>query len=414
MIHTAVGPVEPMGRREEDETSGDPIELEADEMSVRVGPLSPGEDPDIFAAVEKMISCAVANGFPEEHVETLRTIVHAYDVWRLELSSDPPASVPPMTVRLREGARPIKCKTRKYLPHVRKFLQGFNSRLVELGLVYENPKSRWSSPVLPVKKSADFMDMRQTTDYRAVNAQTEVMAAVMPILSVVMKNACGMKHFGLFDLLKGFWQLPLDELCQEFMSYMTDEKKFTPCRVLQECSDAAIHFQKTMELCFTSLLYKHLLIWIDGLLLYAPDIEVYLQKLSELFSLVNRVRHDPERIDTLRSLPYPTTAGELQQFVCAANWMREMELTAKEREAFDQVKEALAASSSLDFPDDQATTCLFTDASDVGWAAIVTQVRDFDPKLPVTQQQHRLIQCLSGTFTGSQLNWTVIGKKRYP
>lgn len=34
------------------------------------------------------------------------------------------------------------------------------------------------------------------------------------------------------------------------------------------------------------------------------------------------VRHDPERIAALQSLPAPTTGQELQQFVCALNWMR--------------------------------------------------------------------------------------------
>ncbi|KAE9332811.1 hypothetical protein PR003_g14334 [Phytophthora rubi] len=140
-------------------------------------------------------------------------------------------------------------------------------------------------------------------------------------------------------------------MCQEFLSYMTDEKIFTPRRVPQCCSDAAIFFQKTMETCFASLLYEHLLIWIDDVLLYVDDIDTYLDKLAEFFSLLNHfglklsakkcslyqsevkwcgrlinhmgVRHDPERIDTLRAMPYPKTAGELQQFVCAINWMRE-------------------------------------------------------------------------------------------
>eukprot|EP00644_Phytophthora_capsici_P008025 jgi/Phyca11/125381/e_gw1.58.226.1 len=35
------------------------------------------------------------------------------------------------------------------------------------------------------------------------------------------------------------------------------------------------------------------------------------------------VRHDPERIAALREMPLPTTAGELQQFICACNWMRD-------------------------------------------------------------------------------------------
>ncbi|POM65946.1 Hypothetical protein PHPALM_18267 [Phytophthora palmivora] len=434
--------LEMLADRGEDETCGDVIELEADESPV--SDIKSSEN-DIFTAVERLLTRAVENGFPVDKLENLRTIVHAYDVWRLELRDDPPAKVPPMEVRLQEGARP-------------------------------NPDSRWASPVLPVKKSADLMDLRQTTDYRAVNELTDVRAAVMPILSVAMENARGMNHFGLFDFLKGFWQLPLAEQCQEFLSYMTDEKIFTPRRVPQGSSDAAIFFQQTMEKCFASLLYEHLLIWIDHLLLYAADIDTYLVKLGELFSLLNQfglklsvkksslyqaqvkwcgrvidghgIRHDNQRIDSLRAMPYPRTAAELQQFVCAINWMRdsiidfarqveplqhrldvalahtkrtkraaasiEIELEKQEQQAFDDVKEALANAATLDFPDDKATTCLFTDASDVGYAIIITQVMDFDPMKPATEQQHHLTHCTSGTFTGSQCNWTVIEKEAFP
>nr|KAE8939573.1 hypothetical protein PF009_g10579 [Phytophthora fragariae] len=143
LIHTAAGPVEPMDAvdvliadvdddefivgndllttlginvdqqleqlagRGDDETSGDSINLEADDL-----PFHPGQpessDDDIFAAVERLISRAVEKGFPVDRVEQLRTIVHAYDVWRLELRADPPANVPPLEVRLRDGARPTK------------------------------------------------------------------------------------------------------------------------------------------------------------------------------------------------------------------------------------------------------------------------------------------------------------------
>ncbi|GMF50219.1 unnamed protein product [Phytophthora fragariaefolia] len=272
------------------------------------------------------------------------------------------------------------------------------------------------------------MDLRQTTDYREVNSKTEVMAAVMPILSMVMENARGKQHFGLFDLMKGFSQLPLAEFCQEWLSYMTDEKIFTPRWVPQGCADAAIHFQKTMEKCFTTLLYKHLPVWIDDLLLCAEDIDTYLDKLAESFELLNEfglklsvkksslyqkevkwcgkiidangVCHDPARIDSLREIPYPSTAGELRQFICAINWMREslidyarhvaplhnklgealaktrrtkraaagilIELDAVEKAAFDNVKHILASAVTLSFPDNTATTCLLADVSDMG------------------------------------------------
>ncbi|GMF58766.1 unnamed protein product [Phytophthora fragariaefolia] len=388
----------------EDKTSGDPFDLEADEPPVL--PDRVVTDAEVRAAVEVLVDRALEHGFPPD----------------------------------KEGTEPCKCKPRKYPPHIRQFLRDFNKQLVDLGWVYENPTSRWASPVLPVKKSQELMGLRQTTDYREVNSKTEFMAAVMPILSLVMANARGKQHFGLFDFIKGFWQLPLAEFCQEWLSYMTDEKIFTPRRVPQGCADAVIHFQKTMEKCFATLLYKHLLVWIDDLLLYADDIDTYLDKLAEFFELLNEfglklsvkkfslyqkevkwcgkiidangVGHDPARIDSLRAMPHPTLTKTRRTKRAAAGIS--IELDVVEKAAFDKVKEMLASAATLSVPDDTATTCLLTDASDMGWVVITTQVRNFDIKTPVQDQQHSLLECPSGTFTGSQLNWTVIEKEAFP
>ncbi|GMF35973.1 unnamed protein product [Phytophthora fragariaefolia] len=150
--------LEMLASRDEDETSGDTIELEADEPPVTLNASDPSDD-DIFAAAERLISRAVENGFPHDKVKRLRVNVHAYDAWRLELRADPPANVPPMEVHLKDGVRPVKCKPRRYRPHLRQFLHEFNGRLVALGLVYENADSRWASSVLPVKKSAGLMEV---------------------------------------------------------------------------------------------------------------------------------------------------------------------------------------------------------------------------------------------------------------
>eukprot|EP00644_Phytophthora_capsici_P016908 jgi/Phyca11/125627/e_gw1.59.284.1 len=231
---------------------------------------------------------------------------------------------------------------------------------------------------------------------------------------------------------------------------MTHRKNYTPRRVPQRCCDAALFFQATIEKCLQGLMYQHLLVWIDDLLLYAKDVATYRVKLERLFELLdffgfklsvtksslyepqvkwcgkiitgNGVRHDPERIKALTNLPYPTNAAELQQFLCAANWMREsvvdfaptafrrtkrvapgigLEFSEDERRAFDKLKDKLANSSSLAFPQPDATMCLITDA-DVGFGIIVTQ------------QQHELLVCVSGTFTGSKRNWSAIEKEAYP
>ncbi|POM69893.1 Hypothetical protein PHPALM_13794 [Phytophthora palmivora] len=432
-------------------------------------------DADVKVAIEELIGLAISNGFPPERSNELRTVAFMFDIWRLKLGGDPPAKVPPLLIRLKEGVKPQKCKARPYPPHIREFLRDFNAELERMGWVYENTRSRWASAALPVRKPGSN-EFRQACDYRALNEETEPIAGVMPILRVITEHVRGMAHFGLFDFLKGFWQLPLAPECQEFLSYMTDSKVYTPTRVPQGCSDAAFHFQSTMETCFKELLYKHLLVWVDDLLLYASSVDEYLEKLQRIFCLINEfglklsvkksslyqksvkwcgkiidgdgVRHDPERIRSLREMPYPKTAADLQQFLCAANWLRESILgyaeTVKPLQecldtalrnkkkskraaaavplnfspellvSFDRVRDLLTISATLHHPSPDGDMVLVTDASEKGWSIVVTEVQKWDTNKDVAGQAHRLLTCLSGVFTGSQVNWSVIEKEAFP
>lgn len=74
----------------------------------------------------------------------------------------------------------------------------------------------------------------------------------------------------------------------------------------------------------------------------------------------------------------------------------------------------MAASMKLAFPSAQASMCLLTDASNEGFAIVVTQVREWREGLPVQGQHHELLFCASGTFTGAQQHWSVIEKEAYP
>lgn len=109
--------------------------------------------------------------------------------------------------------------------------------------------------MLPVRKPADVVDLRQTTDNSARNEQTEAMAAAMPIFVLVLENARDMKHFGLFDLSKAFQVTALGcALSKAHVLHDRRENLYSS----QGCVEAVIHFQTTMDECFASLLYKHL------------------------------------------------------------------------------------------------------------------------------------------------------------
>ncbi|GMF51787.1 unnamed protein product [Phytophthora fragariaefolia] len=122
-------------------------------------------------------------------------------------------------------------------------------------------------------------------------------------------------------------------------------------------------------------MHKHLQVWIDDLMLYATDVQRYLSKLERLFELLDffgfklsvtkaslyepqvkwcgkiisgrGVSHDPERSKALARLPYPNNAGELQQFLCAANWMREsvIDFARDAKPLQEKLDEALATAT---------------------------------------------------------------------
>jgi len=182
---------------------------------------------------------------------------------------------------------------------------------------------------------------------------TVPMAAYMPFLAVVMANLKDAMYFAAFDFVKGFWQLPLHKDSQEMLSFLMNNRVCTPSRVMQGPTDSALYFQSTVVNAATEekLLYKLLLIWIDDVLVFAKTIEKFLDGLDRFFGMCAKygfklnpkkctlykeeikwcgryvngqgVHHDPERVAALCALPYPTNGGQLQQFVCACNWMRD-------------------------------------------------------------------------------------------
>ncbi|EGZ26621.1 hypothetical protein PHYSODRAFT_475811 [Phytophthora sojae] len=68
------------------------------------------------------------------------------DIFRIIIGRDPPVDMPPMKVKLKPGAIPVKCKACRYSPVHRAFLKKHIDALMASGSCYRNPQSRWCSP----------------------------------------------------------------------------------------------------------------------------------------------------------------------------------------------------------------------------------------------------------------------------
>ncbi|KAH9185665.1 hypothetical protein AeNC1_012358 [Aphanomyces euteiches] len=344
--------------------------------------------------------------------------------------------------------------------------------------MYRNDASAWASPPYIVSKPGTNK-YRMTVDVRAVNAKTLPVVWPMPAIEVIMENLTGSSCFVALDFFKGYWQFPLSPCLQDYFTIMTDQGCFTPTRIPTGGSGSVAYCQSTVTNLFKTLLYKCLLIWIDDLLVYSNSqtelmlsfekvLEICLQsglKLNpekcDFFAtevkwcgkLVSGsgIRHDPSRIHALRDLPVPKTGADLQQFMCAVNWLRthiprynevvnplstalqrvytlsgsktksilsrftlpESFFSRDELENFEAVKRHIADSVKLALPDPSKLVCVFPDASNKFWGSIITQIPMEKQNLPLQDQEHAPLAFLSGTFRGAQMAWSILEKEAF-
>jgi hypothetical protein len=438
----------------------------------------------VVKALETRIAIAESMGLQPAARVKLREILHArVDGFRLEFGHDPPVKVAPLLVRLKPGAEPARASVRRMPPNDREFLERHVAALQEAGLVFRNPRSRWASaPRIVRKKEQDTdptADPRMTIDERAVNERTEPMSWPMPTLEVVIGELDGATVFFVLDWFRGYWQLPLHPDCQEYFTFITHRGMYTPTRVPMGATDSVAYCQQVVEEIFGDLIGNGILCWLDDILGYAKTQDELMLLLDRVLERCAQyglklhakkciffatevkwcgrmispdgVRHCPERVQGLVDMQPPRTAADLQQFLCAVNWMRQSipEYTKLTRRLYDRLEEAMKAAGSrkktklskmlladagwsseddndlvairdallrmvpLAHPRPDAELCLYTDASQDSWGAVLTQLEESELQLPLDQQQHGPLAFLSGRFTGASSRWATIEKEAY-
>ncbi|KAF0722457.1 hypothetical protein Ae201684_018400 [Aphanomyces euteiches] len=209
---------------------------------------------------------------------------------------------------------------------------------------------------------------------------------------------------------------------------------------------------------FLGLLYHRLLAWLDDLLGYHQNQDGLLKVLNDVLAICadkglkmhpkkcqffvkeakrcgriisgKGVRHDPARVEALQQLSPPKTGAELQQYVCAINWMGVSipgfnALVQPLTEILERVYSAAGGKrnkqsivginleDSSCHPDPAQRVCVFADAFECHWGSVITQVPLDHLDRPLEAQHHQPLMFLSGTFTGAAKRWTIVEKEAY-
>lgn len=431
---------------------------------------------DLRAQLDLLVKKAATNGLSKQNVSHLQQLLYSYeDIFRTEMTADNPVAVPPMKINIQKDSTPVRFKVRRYPVEQAEFLKAFIAKLETMNFIYRNPESTWASAPLIIPKPSKER-WRFTVDLRAVNKVTVPHIWPMPNIETELSRIGSHACYATIDLCHMYWQFPLDKDSQECQSFITPQGVYTPKRVLQGQRNAVTYCQSTMQSILRPIL-ESVLVWLDDLLMFAANEDALLNILEKFFRICRQynvklhalkcdlflkvvkwcgriistdgVKYDPRKLNALLELREPKCAADLQQFLCAANWMRscipeyaklteplhelleraykaankrtkrairkldlhDLGWEVEHSNAFRNMKCAIEQAVTLSPPDPAKAFCVFTDASDNTWSGLLTQVSYTDLDLPFEEQHHSPLGFVSGSFHDASSRWSTPEKE---
>ena len=168
-----------------------------------------------------------------------------------------------------EGAKPVKQHPYRLHPERQQYLRKEVKYLLDNDFI-EPSQSEWSSPCILVPKSDGTF--RMCTDYRKVNSVTKTDTFPIPRIDDCIDNIGHAKYVTKFDLLKGFWQIPLTDSPKEILECVTTERQFR-------------NKLKALKCCLVRLV-NSLIFGLDGCKAYIDDAIIYSEEWKQHLEII--------------------------------------------------------------------------------------------------------------------------------
>ena len=343
--------------------------------------------------------------------------------------------------------KPITQRFYRVSPEKRKILESEVSYMLENGIA-EPSLSSWASPCLLVSKPDSTH--RPCTDFRKINAVTKPDSFPLPRMEDCVDQVGAAKFVSKFDLLKGYWQVPLSKRAREICAFVTPSGLYSYTVMPFGLRNAPATFQRLMNKVVHGL--KGCAVYLDDVVIYSDTWEEHLERVRALFDRLiwarltinlakcefakatvtylgkvvgqGEVRPIHAKVLAIQAFPVPSTKQELLRFLGMAGYYRGFcanfasvvapltELLKADvkyvwstlcQQAFDKVKSLLSSAPVLAAPRLDMPFQLQVDASDVGTGAVLLQTDEKGAERPVSY--------FSRKFKVYQRHYSVIEKE---
>ena len=334
-------------------------------------------------------------------------------------------------------ANPVKMK------HLRKEVE----YMLENDII-EPSKSNWSSPSILVPKPDQTF--RFCTDYRKLNSCTKSDSYPIPRIDDCIDRVGSAKYVSKFDLLKGYWQVPLTERAKELSAFVTPDGLFQYKVMPFGMKNAPATFQRLINDVTSGL---------DGCEAYVDDVVVcsdtwdsHVKRIRALFDRLTEakltvnltkcefaqaevtflghvvglgnVKPVHAKVEAILNFPVPENRRDLRRFLGMAGYYRKFcknfadiafpltELLRKNvhykwspecQVAFERLKMILSDSPVLVAPRFDEPFVLAVDASGTGMGGVLMQSDSSGVERPVSY--------MSKKFNPHQRNYSTVEKE---
>ena len=342
---------------------------------------------------------------------------------------------------------PIKQHPYRVSPMKKELLDKEVQYMLENDIIEES-QSNWSSPCILVPKHDG--GFRFCTDFRKVNDKTKSDSFPIPRIADCIDQIGNAKFVSTFDMLKGYWQVPLTQRAREISAFVTPSGLYQYKVMPFGMKNAPATFQRMVNKLVRDIdgcegYIDDVVIFSDNWSDHIRQIERFFQIMREAKLTINlmksefgkatvkylghivgqgQVRPLDAKIQTIVKYPIPTSRKELARFLGMAGYYRNFCLNFSEiaapltnllskkvkfvwtddcQMAFDKVKLLLQKSPVLKSPDYEKPFKLIIDSSDVGTGSVLVQEASDGLDHPVSY--------FSKKFLKYQKNYSVVEKE---
>ena len=367
------------------------------------------ENSDILRNLNKKLS-----HLEPSQQEELKQLIHEYE----HLFPD----IPTRTDKIYhdvivEDSKPVKQHPYRMNPLKRKYLQDEVKYLLENDFI-EPSQSNYSSPCILVPKSNGTY--RMCTDYRKVNSVTKTDSFPIPRIDDCIDEVGNSKYVTKFDLLKGFWQVPLTDRAKEVSAFATPNGLYQYKVMPFGMKNSPATFQRLVNNVICGL--DGCDAYIDDVIIYSDSWSDHLQRIRQFFDRLSKakltvnlaktefchatvtflghlvgqgqVKPLEAKVNAISEFPVPKCKRQLMRFLGMAGYYRKFcknfsgiaepltnllkkstkfKWNDKCQDAFDRLKAILKSAPVLLAPDFDKCFKLAVDASDVGIGAVLLQ-----------------------------------------